>query len=361
MKLLYCYYYANLGGVTSVIKSRLPALKKAGIEVAAYFEKDFGGVADLQAHGLSDVRVVSPIEQALPSILRDLQPDLAVAFDMPELVKPLKEAGKRVVLEIHTPILTTLLKTKTGTLELCDQIVVPSEWSREWVRESLPGNYARDAIVVVPNMINRAVFRPAAYQRDPARIPLLLWVGKIANYKRWKDAIRVAALVRKDTACDLVMVTGGDCSAGLTEEFLGELSHNGLKDRVKWLHNVPLEDMASLYRRCRASSGVLLSTSEAESFCLVIHEGMSCGVPVVAAAAGALPELLTGDLKSQMFFPGDVGAAAACVRRLLRNEEAWEHASASGITRQKAFSPSKLAATYIQSVRRVLLDAEAPA
>lgn len=361
MKLLYCYYYANLGGVTSVIKSRLPALERESIDVVACFEKDFGGIADLRAHGLSDVRLVAPMADGLPMILNDVQPDLVVAFDMPELIRPLKEAGKQVVLEIHTPILKTLLKTEKGTLDLCDQIVVPSEWSKEWVCENLPGDYSRDTIVVVPNMINRDVFKPVVTEPDPEVAPLLLWVGKVANYKRWKDAVRVAAVVRETVACDLVMVTGGDCTAAMTEEFLGELSHNGLTRRVRWLHNVPLEDMAGLYRRCAASSGVILSTSEAESFCLVAHEAMSCGVPVVAAAAGALPELLTDDLKSQMFFPGDVGTAAACIRRLLSNREAWEQASASGIARQKAFSSSKLAATYIQSVRQVLLDAEVPA
>ena len=357
MRVLFCYYYANLGGVTSVIKSRLASLFAEGIEVSACFEKDFGGIADLRAHGLSDVQVTPSVERALPNLLRQAAPDVVVVFDMPEVVAPLKDAGVTVVFEIHTPILKTLMKAAPATLELCDQILVPSEWSRNWVIEALPGAYRPEKIVVAPNIIDRDRFYPPPLgPEEPAGPPTVLWVGKIASDKRWKDAARIAGDVARRTGCEVVMVTGGDCSPAMTEEFLTELSANGLREGVAWLHNLPLDAMAGLYKTCARAGGVLLSTSEAESFCLVAHEAMSCGLPIVAACAGALPELFQGRLRDSMFVPGDLCAAVQKMERLLRSRAAWLDASEAGIRRQAMYSPGVLASRYIDSLRVLARD-----
>ena len=55
MNLGFLYYYANLGGVTSVLKSRMPALTKAGWNAHAFFAKDLGGVTDLRMAGVATV------------------------------------------------------------------------------------------------------------------------------------------------------------------------------------------------------------------------------------------------------------------------------------------------------------------
>ena len=61
LRLAYLYYYANLGGVTSVIKSRLPLLRRLGWRVDAYFDRESGGLAELLAHGVDRARVVGSI------------------------------------------------------------------------------------------------------------------------------------------------------------------------------------------------------------------------------------------------------------------------------------------------------------
>jgi glycosyltransferase involved in cell wall biosynthesis len=59
----------------------------------------------------------------------------------------------------------------------------------------------------------------------------------------------------------------------------------------------------------------------AETFGLAAAEAMAAGVPVVASAAGALPELVGGD---GLVAPGDVDALAAAARARFGDEDAGQ-------------------------------------
>jgi glycosyltransferase involved in cell wall biosynthesis len=70
--------------------------------------------------------------------------------------------------------------------------------------------------------------------------------------------------------------------------------------------------------RVLAGVDVLVHTSvEPEPFGRVIVEGMAAGVPVVASAAGGVPELIEDGRTGLLFPPGDDGGLAAAVGRLI--------------------------------------------
>ena len=70
--------------------------------------------------------------------------------------------------------------------------------------------------------------------------------------------------------------------------------------------------------RARAALAIVPSRS-AETFGLAAAEAMADGVPVVATAVGALPELVGGD---GLVAPGDVDALAAAARARFGDEDA---------------------------------------
>lgn len=95
-----------------------------------------------------------------------------------------------------------------------------------------------------------------------------------------------------------------------------------LKDIVSdlnlWAHVEFLgyqNDVANVFRR--ADICVVPSVWE-EAFCLVAAEAMSCGVPVIASDAGAIPEVLGHDGVGRLVPPGNVHALADALTEMLR-------------------------------------------
>ena len=347
MNLGFLYYYANLGGVTSVIKSRMPALTRAGCVMHAFFAKDLGGVTDLLQAGVATVRIVSDLAANPAAAFARSKIDVLTVVDMPETIAPLRDRfSGPIIYEVHTPIEKVLLKTTAADLHQVDRVLVPSLWSQGWVRERISGTWDRDKVAVVPNIIDREIFRPAHAVVRPSR-PIVLWVGKVAAYKRWRDAVRILGTVRQHIECDVVFVTGSELDERSTQDFLTELVACGMFGRCSWYHNLPIDEMANLYRDCCTSGGLVLSTSEAESFCLVAHEAMSCGVPVVAAKAGALPEVYPGLLEQLLFEIGEVDDAARIVVELLRDWSLWLKMSARGLREQENYDPEGLRQVYL--------------
>jgi glycosyltransferase involved in cell wall biosynthesis len=85
---------------------------------------------------------------------------------------------------------------------------------------------------------------------------------------------------------------------------------------VRFVGNVAAQELAEL--RTKAALAIVPSRA-AETFGLAAAEAMAAGVPVVATAVGALPELLDADA---LVAPGDTQALAAAVRARFGDEAA---------------------------------------
>lgn len=360
MDIAFLYYYANLGGVTSVIKSRMPALRAAGWKVHTFFTQDVGGVADLRQAQVDSVHVLPELQKNPSVLFAKFNVDLVTVIDMPETIGALRQSYRGpLIYEIHTPIDRVLLRTTAIDLQNSDRVLVPSRWSQSWVRERIHGSWDHGKVGVAPNIIDRSVFfAPPGRPISPAR-PKIVWVGKIAAYKRWRDAVRILGSVKKAIDCDVIFITGGESTERNTQDFLTELISCELFGRCAWYYNLPVDEMANVYRDCCSAGGLVLSTSEAESFCLVAHEAMSCGVPVVAAKAGALPEVYSGSLSQLLFDIGDLDKATHIIVDALKNRALWSRLSSHGLAEQEKYAPEALSQVYLGELRQATLMANA--
>lgn len=223
---------------------------------------------------------------------------------------------------LHRPVMARLLR-RLGT-GVVGGIAI-SEAVRQDAEIGLPGL----AISVVRNAVDTDHFTPA--DRPGAELdrlaglapagPEVVRVGLVATYANWKgqevflDALaRLAASDSGPTVRGYII--GGPIYATSGSQFTRDelerrATANGLAGRVGF---VPFQtDPADVYRMLDVA---VHASTRPEPFGLAITEAMSCGKPVVVAAAGGAAELFTPDHDGLGHPPGDPDALAGAIARL---------------------------------------------
>jgi glycosyltransferase involved in cell wall biosynthesis len=99
---------------------------------------------------------------------------------------------------------------------------------------------------------------------------------------------------------------------------------------------VPDEDLAAFYRWADA----YVSLSEHEGFCVPLVEAMAADVPVLAYAAGAVPETLGG--AGLLFEPKDLELAAEMLGTLVYDRPVRDRVIEGQRRRLADFAPARI-------------------
>jgi glycosyltransferase involved in cell wall biosynthesis len=167
---------------------------------------------------------------------------------------------------------------------------------------------------VISNGIDTTSFRPGpadAVLRDRyglvGDVPVILSLGRLSPEKR--ADVLIDAVVRLTVPARLVLAgTGPD--AGRLAARARKL---GVANQVLFPGFIPDADIAGLYRLGQ----VFATASEAELQGITTMHALASGLPVVAARAGALSELVTHGTSGYLFVPGEASQAAQYLSALL--------------------------------------------
>jgi glycosyltransferase involved in cell wall biosynthesis len=193
-----------------------------------------------------------------------------------------------------------------------------SEFARSELAELLDLD-PRRIIVTVEGVDSR--FDPGA-DPGPARArhklhrPYVLTLGTMSHRKN-AEALGEAARVLAARGIDLVL-------AGSDRGYL-----RGPAIRIRRIGYVPDAELPGLY----AGALAFVLPSRHEGFGLPCLEAMACGIPVVAAAAGALPETV-GDA-GLLVDPDDHGGFASALLRALDDDQLRATLVAAGYARAR--------------------------
>ncbi|MCW2841855.1 MAG: glycosyl transferase family 1 [Aeromicrobium sp.] len=159
---------------------------------------------------------------------------------------------------------------------------------------------------VVPLGVDTDVFAPSE-TRVPGRIVAIASADR--PLKGVVHLLEALAKVRTEHDVHLQLVSHLE-PGGATERRIAEL---GIGDAVHVVNGLSDDELAALL----ASAEIMCVPSLYEGFSLPTIEAMSCGTPVVASRAGALPEVV-GDC-AVLVEPGDPEALASAIRDLLES------------------------------------------
>lgn len=145
-------------------------------------------------------------------------------------------------------------------------------------------------------------------------------VGVVGNIQEWKgQRVLLEALdLLKDRRPRLVVLLVGGVhrsGAAYNDGLKAFTAERGLQSRVVWTG--PRPDVPDLM----GAMDIVAHTSvRGEPFGRVIIEGMAVGRPVLATRAGGVPEFVHDGQDALLLPPGDAGALAACLDRLLGDD-----------------------------------------
>jgi len=176
--------------------------------------------------------------------------------------------------------------------------------------------------------------------RDKFQLPekYLLFVGLLARKKNLSTLIRAIHLQAINGQTQHLVLAGRKYSQSDDAAILDLVDELGLRTLVHYIGPVPAEDLPGLY----AGASMLVFPSLHEGFGIPCVEAMKCGVPVVAARSGAIPEVV-GDSALLIDDPTDPKAFVDAIQRLSSEKALREELIQRGLTLASRYSWPRIA------------------
>jgi glycosyltransferase involved in cell wall biosynthesis len=227
-----------------------------------------------------------------------------------------------------------------------ERVVTVSEFSRRQLASEL--GVPVDRVVVVPNGVDVRFAPSPGHGELRQRLglgerPAALFLGGLKKRKNLEFLLGVWREVSRRRPDALLLVAG----AGPLRSRLDRLaSALGVDAHVRFVGRVPEAEKVAYYNL----ADLFVFPSALEGFGFAVGEAMSCGLPVVVAGAGALPELVADGAGGLVCPPGDAPAFVRAVLRLLEDAELRRRFGALNVQRVDAHFRWPKAAARVQAI-----------
>ncbi len=216
--------------------------------------------------------------------------------------------GKRLLLRLDDHVFGM------GAYRIARAVTVQSELERRLLAEFSPADRLR---LLPPGLDLGEWSHPETDRTAPLDLPAayFLFVGRLASNKGLPNLVealaRLPATVRRP-----VVLMGPDWGERAALEALAR--ERGVETLLRFLGHVPDR---SVYRAVLRGATALVLPSEWESYGVVLLDAMAAGVPIVATAVGAVPEVL-GDGRYGRLVPyGDPDDLARALQEVVERPD----------------------------------------
>ncbi len=169
----------------------------------------------------------------------------------------------------------------------------------------------RQTIDVIPNGIDIDIFSPKTYRSEDKKKFRLITVSRLIKRKGIQDVLKALSEI-SDSSISLTIIGEGNY-----ENELKKLCNKlGLDNNVKFIGFCPRKDIPSYF--WQSDSFILLSLAEA--FGNVIAEAMACGLPIIGADKGGIPDLVNEE-NGILVEPGNISQIKSAIITMKNDKE----------------------------------------
>jgi dTDP-4-amino-4,6-dideoxygalactose transaminase/glycosyltransferase involved in cell wall biosynthesis len=181
---------------------------------------------------------------------------------------------------------------------LCRAIVVEDEFMRDWVTTRLGA--VPEKVVVIPNSIDMALYRPPHNRRPRATSPRILAIARFVEKKGLADLIEAFRRLRGKREAELHLI-----GRGPEEETLRGVA-TGVPD-IHFLGAQPETKCREAYASADifASPCIRASDGDADGIPTTVLEAMACGLPVVVSDLFSAGCYVRDGIEGLLIPPGD--------------------------------------------------------
>jgi glycosyltransferase involved in cell wall biosynthesis len=177
--------------------------------------------------------------------------------------------------------------------------------------------------------------------------PIVLFSGRLAPVKGIETLLKAVPRLKKAYPQVLVVLAGQVQMPNLR---LNSDLHRGLKEGVLWVGHQNPAQMMKWYQR----AAVFVMPSYYETFGISCLEAMAYGLPVVATAAGGLPEVVEDGITGILVPPVDSEALAEAIICLLNSHDLRHRMGQAGRQRVLAkFTAQQVAEQTLSLYKKV--------
>ena len=211
----------------------------------------------------------------------------------------------------------TMKNITCHALRRCNAVTAVSNYLRKETEEIFGMPEGR--IQTIYNFLNPELFNPELENKNhlnPEDEFICLHISNLRKVKQPLDVIRIfhGLSVKSSRPMKLWILGEGP----MQSEMMNLATTLGIENQVQFMGI--LTNIGPII----ASANLLIMPSREESFGLSALEAMACGVPVLAANAGGLPEVVKDGQTGFLFPTGDVHAAVHRGLQLIRKPELLE-------------------------------------
>jgi glycosyltransferase involved in cell wall biosynthesis len=230
-----------------------------------------------------------------------------------------REVASGYGVPLDHPVIRWIRDIERDAYRDADAVVSVDRAHAEYVREF--GRAGRTW--VIPNAVDTRRFRPN-WQGDPFPPETEAWIAGrpivfCARVLVPKNGVNVAvdaARLLRDRGVEFVLLVAG--YGPMRKELDSQVRSAGLENHVRFLGAVSTSEMPGW---CARATVVIVpsvpSKGVEEATSISAIEGQAVGRPVVASDLGGLREVITNDVNGLLSPPGNAGALADAVQRLL--------------------------------------------
>jgi phosphatidyl-myo-inositol dimannoside synthase len=328
--------------------------------VAHFTAANIAGPATAEQFAKADAAISDALRKYSPDLVHLASAGMAVYRDAIPNDSPL-------VATVHgndltapwqrTPGRDTMASILEG-LNACRHVIAISQHTAGLVRKW----GVRSPVLVLTAGCDLEFFHPVPESKAKTRkiyevpdgVPVVLTVGRLVARKGHRSVLQ--AIRRLPFRVRWLVVGAGPLAA----QFQEEVRSCGMQEDVTLLARVSQDALLALYNACdvfvlapeeRAAEGYL----DSEGFGLVFHEAMACGKPVLGSDVSGCRDAVVNGSTGILVPPGDAGALADAIVRVLTDRELAEKLAQQGHAFVRAAGGwSRLAGQYYELYEQVL-------